>query len=453
MPQAFSHFPDLEHAGGPLPDQEHERWTRQQLMHYQARALHLCRAYAYAHSPFYQRFHQHVLDRPLHKLPVLTKSMLMEHFDEIMTDRAICLRDIRQYMADPRRTALFLERYRVMTTSGSSGAPALFLYNQSEWATVMASLGRLISWLDPAAWSKPALLAASGPWYMTAHIQQSMAAQGESGWHFSASDPVATTVQRLNDAQPTALLGYPSAMRVLASEQARGRLHIAPRAVVCSSEQLTGETRHVIEKAWQIQPHNLYATTEGGLLAAECSHHQGLHMFEDLVIVEVVDHNYQPVPPGTPGDRVLLTVLFGRTMPLLRYELTDSVRLSTHHGCACGRPFALLDDLRGRLWDMLHLLSPTGADVPVHVLVFEKAIDLFPVSGWQVIQTQEGVRVLVSGAQAEQIDAPLLAALKKALEELGVALPPLSIEHVPAIVRGSSGKVTLISSQVSHPTL
>lgn len=452
MSQASAHFPDLEQAGGPLPDREHERWTRQQLAHYQARALDICREYAYAHSPFYQRFHQQVRQRPLQELPVLTKSMLMEHFDELLTDRAVRLSDVQQYMADPQRTALFRERYRVMTTSGSSGAPAIFLYSQSEWATVMASLGRLISWLDPAARSKPALLAASGSWYMTAHIQQSMAAQGGSGLRFSASDPVPTTVQRLNDAQPTAILGDPSVVRVLANEQIQGRLHIAPKALVCSSEQLSSETRHFIEKAWQIQPHNLYATTEGGLLAAECDHHQGLHVFEDLVIVEVVDHNYQPVLPGTPGDRVLLTALFGRTMPLLRYELTDSVSLSTHHACACGRLFALLDDLQGCLWDMLHLLSPTGAEVPVHPLVLKKAIDPFPVSGWQVIQTDEGVRVLVSGAQAEQLDAPLLAALQKAFEELGVALPPLSIEHVPAIARGPSGKVTLVSSQVSRPT-
>ncbi|HEU5381525.1 MAG TPA: hypothetical protein VFV38_39395, partial [Ktedonobacteraceae bacterium] len=58
---------------------QHESWTRSQLMDYQARALRACRDYAYAHSPFYQRFHSGLMDRPLQELPVLTKAMMMEH--------------------------------------------------------------------------------------------------------------------------------------------------------------------------------------------------------------------------------------------------------------------------------------------------------------------------------------------------------------------------------------
>ena len=60
---------------------EHENWTQQQIMEYQAQALQACRAYAYAHSPFYQRFHQGLMERPLQDLPVLTKTMMMEQND------------------------------------------------------------------------------------------------------------------------------------------------------------------------------------------------------------------------------------------------------------------------------------------------------------------------------------------------------------------------------------
>src|SRR5215218_2934341 len=55
----------------------------------------------------------------------------------------------------------------------------------------------------------------------------------------------------------------------------------------------------------------------------------GMHLFEDLVIPEVVDNDYRPVPLGHSGDRLLVTVLFSRTIPLIRYELTDRLRLST----------------------------------------------------------------------------------------------------------------------------
>lgn len=454
MSQFPSIFSDLEQTGGPSPDSQHEHWAREQLEHYQARALQICREYAYAHSPFYRQFHQGLTDRPLHELPVLTKSLRNEYFDEIVTDRAIRLEDIRQYIADPNRSEYFLDRYRVMTTSGSSGAPATFLYTQAEWANVMGALARLISWLDPAARSKPAIVATTGAWLMTSYIQKSLSAQGGPRLGFSATDPLSTTVQRLNEWQPTAILGYPSFVRVLADEQRKGRLHIAPRAIVCSSELLTAETRRQIEDVWHIKPHNLYACTEGGLLGAECSHHQGLHIFEDLVLVETVDLNNQPVPPGVCGDKVLLTVLFGRTMPLIRYELADRVRLSTRNACSCGRPFVLADDPQGRTWgETLYLASPTGAEVAVHPVVFESIIDLFPVSGWQIVQESDRVRVLVSGAETEQINEPLLKSLREAFEKLGAALPALSIEHVAAIPRGLSGKAPSVVSHVSRATV
>ncbi len=56
------------------------------------------RTYAYAHSPFHQRFHQGLTDRPLEELPALTKVMVMEHFDDLVTDRAIHCEEVEQYV-------------------------------------------------------------------------------------------------------------------------------------------------------------------------------------------------------------------------------------------------------------------------------------------------------------------------------------------------------------------
>lgn len=66
----------------------HESWTRQQLKTYQARSLQQLRQYAYEKSPFYQKYHQGLVNRPLHKLPVLTKAMMMENFDNLEIGRA-----------------------------------------------------------------------------------------------------------------------------------------------------------------------------------------------------------------------------------------------------------------------------------------------------------------------------------------------------------------------------
>src|SRR3989304_2985203 len=77
----------------------HERWTREQLVAYQGDRLRRLREFAAALSPFYRDFHRGMADRPLHELPVLTKAMLMEHFDDVVTDGAIRLEDIRAHLA------------------------------------------------------------------------------------------------------------------------------------------------------------------------------------------------------------------------------------------------------------------------------------------------------------------------------------------------------------------
>src|SRR5205814_7039319 len=116
------------------------------------------------------------------------------------------------------------------------------------------------------------------------------------------------------------------------------------------SEVLTAEARAMANDAWQVPPFNVYAATETGGIAAECGQHRGMHLFEDLVIPEVVDNDYQPVPPGHPGDRLLVTVLFSRTIPLIRYEMTDRVALASEP-CPCRLPFRLLDSIDGRTDD------------------------------------------------------------------------------------------------------
>ena len=88
-----------------------EHWTRKVLEDYQAQAVHRVREYAYTHSTFYQQFHQGPYDAPLQDLPVLTKSMLMDHFDALVTDQAVHLQEVRAYMSAQRADRHFLGRY------------------------------------------------------------------------------------------------------------------------------------------------------------------------------------------------------------------------------------------------------------------------------------------------------------------------------------------------------
>jgi phenylacetate-coenzyme A ligase PaaK-like adenylate-forming protein len=85
---------------------------------------------------------QGLFDRPLPEVPVLTKAMLMEHFDELVSDRAIRLADVRAHIASGEESRRYLNRYWVSATSGTSGQPGLFLFEREEWIAIPASFAR-----------------------------------------------------------------------------------------------------------------------------------------------------------------------------------------------------------------------------------------------------------------------------------------------------------------------
>lgn len=435
---------------------QHEGWTREQLEAHQARSLQLIREYAYTHSPFYQRFHRGLTNAPLHELPVLTKATMMEHFDDLVTDRAIHLEDIREHMKTLRGEERYLGRYWVNATSGSTGHPGVFLFNRAEWATIIASFARGQEWgglkVNWRRRRKMAIVSSTTPYHMSFRVGLTVRSPWYSTLRLPAAEPLPTIVQKLNDQQPEILIAYASMARILVEEQRVGRLHIHPAVIFTSSEVLTDETRRRVEETWGKILFNEYAATESGGLAAECDHHTGLHLFEDLVVFEVVNERYQPVSPGVYGDKVLITVLFNRTQPLIRYELSDSLRLAVET-CPSNRPFSLIDGIQGRVEDVLYFPSRSGDEMAVHPNVFHQVMDTVPANGWQVVQEQDGLTVLLSGVHAEFVEEKFADRLRQVLANQSVIAPPIKIQRVAIIPKTSGGKAPLIKSNRPRTSL
>lgn len=171
-----------------------------------------------------------------------------------------------------------------------------------------------------------------------------------------------------------------------------------------------------------------------------------MHFFEDLVITEVVDEHYQPVSPGEYGAKLLVTTLFSRTQPLIRYELNDSVRVSTEPR-TCGLPFALLDSIQGRVEDSLTLPAISGGEVLVRPLVINRIMDIVPVSGWQVIQQADnGLVLLLSSLRDGISDERLVDQVTSSLAQEGARVPYIRAQHVTQIPKMASGKAPLIKA-------
>jgi len=424
-----------------------ERWSRAQVEDYQRRKLAALRSHAVLRSPFYQRFHQGLRDRPLAELPVLTKATLLDHFDEITTDPALHLDDLEAYLAGLVDDERFAGRYWVSSTSGSSGRKSIIPSDAEEWAMILASYARANQWaginaglLHPV---RMAVVSSTAPWHQSARVAATLRSPLVDSHRLDAAAPPAQIVARLNELQPQVLVAYASMVRMLAEEQLAGRLQIAPQAVNSASEPLTAEGRVLAQRAWQVPPFDVYAATETGGIAAECEQHTGMHLFEDLVLAEVVDADGRPVPSGITGDRLLVTVLFSRTLPLIRYELTDRVRLATK-ACPCGRPFRLLAAVEGRTDDLLRLPGRDGTRRPVHPVVFHRALELVDAAGWQVRQDQDQLTVLVA-SPGPTFDAPSVQqAVAAGLEDAQVAPLAIRVVVVDAIPTGAAGKRPLI---------
>jgi phenylacetate-CoA ligase len=213
---------------------------------------------------------------------------------------------------------------------------------------------------------------------------------------------------------------------------------------------LTDRAWRQAEAAWGKKPFDVYAATESAGIASECELHPGMHLFEDLVVTEVVDEDNRPVPPGVYGEKVLVTVLFSRTLSLIRYEMSDSVRPAAYPYCPCGRPFALIDGLQGRIEDVLRFPAASGGQqITVQPTLFHCVMDTVPADGWQVVQESEGLTVLLSGVQKGYENDVLADSLRRELAAQGALVPSVEVRRVPAIPRTGTGKAPLIKASVT----
>ena len=424
-----------------------EGWGVARLAAHRTAELTALRRHAYAHSPFYRRFHAGFENRPLHELPVLTKAELMNNFDEVVTDRAVQLSEVRAHLNELEGDALFLGKYRVTRTSGSTGNPGIFLCDPHEWANVIASYSRAQEWAGIIARvsrrTRLAVVSSRVPWHQSARVGASVDSFFVPVRRFDATDSLESIVGGLNAWQPMNLVAYASMLRVLAEERLAGRLRINPRVVMSASEVLPLESRERVRTAWGQEPFDVYAATETAGVAAECARHR-LHIFDDLVIAEVVDEKNQPVPAGEFGSKVLVTVLFNRTQPLIRYEMSDRVMLSKV-GCTCGLPFAVLSGIEGRSEDVLRLPSVSGELVSIHPNVFHAVLEGLPVQAWQVVEEPERLRVLLARPFGA-IDTDRLAVeLALALKRRGVT-HSVAVERVETVIRTAMGKAPLVKA-------
>jgi phenylacetate-coenzyme A ligase PaaK-like adenylate-forming protein len=373
----------------------------------------------------------------------------MRSWDEIVTDQSLKLKNVQHFLENMKSFGLYRNKYYAFATGGTTGVKGVFVYNKEEFLTMFALTARASGWmgvhLNWRELPRAAVVQSHLPWHV-AGAAQSIKVPLLKTLVLDSLEPMEQLVWKLNAFQPHMFGGYAGNVHLLAEEQIAGRLHITPKTVLTTAETLKKEARKAIEKAWGIKPFEVYGATETAEAASECQEHNGLHIYDDMVILEVVDRDNKPVPAGTYGSKVLATVLWRRSIPLIRYEISDHLMLSSTP-CPCSRPFPLIQEIQGREEQVITLTGKTGDSVRIEPDLFFDAMVLLPIDGWQVVQkSKNALTFLILKPHSSFNEQELLKRMSSELEAQGAKNPVLKVEYIKELRRTKVGKVITIQA-------
>ena len=370
-----------------------DRALRETLERLQQKRLRALVRYAREHSPFYGELYKGLGNGwTLSDLPPVTKPELMARFDEVLTDRSVSMARVQAFIQDLDNVGRMLDgKYLVFKTSGSTGHPAVVLYDRGavDVASAVAAFRTFARREDfkrfMAHGKRTAGVFADNGFYlacgMSRYLQLQMPRK-QTKITVDVNGPEAEIVRALNVFQPAMPSGYPSNLALLAD--CRG-LDIRPDVVITGGELLTDPIRQKLKDRFGCYVQTHYSCTEGGEIACECREGH-LHINEDWVILEPVDREGRPVAPGVRSDRVFITNLSNRIQPFIRYELTDRV-IVHEEPCPCGRTTRWLE-IEGRTDD---ILTFTGG-VSVAPMSLYKVLEEVPkVRRFQLVQRSPNV--------------------------------------------------------------
>jgi phenylacetate-coenzyme A ligase PaaK-like adenylate-forming protein len=355
--------------------------------------------FARAHSPFYRDAYRGLPARELDpaELPVVSKRELMSRFDDWVTDPKVDLAGIRAFLDDRKHIGeRYLDRFVVWKSSGSTREPGIYVQDADALATFdalmavhfdPAGFARQYSWELARRGGRAALVAATGEHFASIASWQRVCQSNP--WiparDFSIMDPLPQLVAELNAYRPTFLASYPTMLALLAEEQGAGRLRIHPLRLWAGGECLPPSMQAEIESVFGCGVINEYGASECMSIAFGCT--EGwLHVNADWVLLEPVDEDYRPMPPGEPSRTVLLTNLANRVQPLIRYDLGDSV-VARLEPCSCGSPLPAIR-VEGRCDDVVSLCAPDNSIVRLLPLALSTVVEeAAHVHRFQIVQT------------------------------------------------------------------
>lgn len=426
-------------------------WPKERQEAFRLTELKAFLAHARKHSPWHRARLQSVdidaltMDR-LADIPPMTKADLMENWDAIVTRPGMTLAAAEDHLAmvaADGKARYFDGDCHVILSSGTSGQRGVYAYDWKGWATYSAGNLRSVR-LEKAMKAfaatlgrppRAAIIAVTKPTHAISALH-SCFSRPKASEIISFDLPREALVDRLNDCQPDTLVCYAALVGTLLEEAKSGRLTVPLKVISATGEKIDPAVAAEARKFWDLRLPvlNPWASVET-IGAFACERGAGGHLGEDINIFELVDQDDAPVPPGAISDKILVTVLYNRLLPLIRYEIPDKFR-EIPEPCSCGCPEYRRVDVHGRSEGFRY------GDIVVHAAVFDlPLVDDRRINRFQVRQTRRGadVDIVAEGFSPDDLRA-LGDLISRHLAALGVADPLVNMRAVEALTPGPSGK-------------
>ena len=420
--------------------------SQEQIKKLQYKRLRQLVMYAKNNSLYFRDLYANIGDNfSLNELPPTNKVEMMKNFDNWITDNTITMERINEFTKTKENIGRMIDdKYLIFKTSGSTGNPAIVLYDKKniDVASAVAALRTFARKEDFKKFmkngKKTAGVFANYGYYlacgMSRYLQLQMPRK-KNKITIDVNKPEKEIIKELNDFNPSMLSGYPSNLALLSNSK---ELTIKPDVVITGGELLTDKVRKKLEEKFNCYVQTHYSCTEAGEIACECSE-KHLHINEDWVIVEPVDKNNNPVEYGVLSDKVLITNLSNYIQPFLRYELTDRIIVHSEK-CNCGKSSLWLE-IEGRTDDTLE---------------FENGILIAPMSFYKILEEiPEIKRFQLVQRSYKKLELRLIAddkeiAFNKATKSLQEFLNSKNIYDVELILSENSPQTNKASGKFNH---
>ncbi len=326
------------------------KWSQEQLQEFRSQRLVSLVHHVYTHSPFYRRFYQQAGwqagelrgQEDLQHLPILSKPQLQQ---------ANPLDVVTQRKADGSPAEC---NWMIEATSGSTGIPLKIYRTWNDLYAYKAREIRTFQLTGLRFYHKQVILKSSAESVTGSHWFEKIGILRK--YWLSIRDPVELNLRKLEAIKPQHVHAYPSGLLDIAEFLLQQNRVLSLPIICTGAETLDDYARQRIQAALAAEIFDLYGTREVGNIAWECKAHAGLHLNDDMIILELLDENDCEVPVGVEGE-VVVTYLSGYDFPFIRYRLGDRA-VKTVEPCPCGVKFSRLKYVTGR--SDSRLLLPGG---------------------------------------------------------------------------------------------